>query len=369
MSGQQHSGNKRKTHFVFRATFRLLLIFAGIAMALSYISVYINPDTFALPLFFGLYFIPILIINLLLLLVALIRRSKSAWIPVAVLLPALMFTDLFFKIGSESSTDIEGIKLKIESYNVGTFSASKGKESRDECRAKVVRHIRQVNPDIVCFQEFYVNTPAQADSLFPGYPYKYHHLFKVRNGKYFGNLIISRFPIVSTGKISFPRSTNLSIYADIDHFGRIIRIYNNHLESYNISFTSLVQKLSKATKISGDEIKNDIKTVHEKMRGTFIKRSQQVNRILENIAGSSHPAIICGDFNDTPMSFTYHMLAKERKDSFKESGKGFGATFIPLWPLLRIDYILYPKEFGSISHQTHKIKLSDHYPISSEIII
>lgn len=369
MPKTQHTAGKRKTPRVFGITFRLVLILAGAAMVLSYAAMYINPNKFGIPLFFGLYFIPILLINVFFLLMALIRRSKSVWIPVVVLLPSLLFTDLFYKIGSENQADLEGIKLKIESYNVGTFSASKGHEGRKECRAKVMGHIRENNPDIACFQEFYVDTKEQIDTLFPQYPHKYHHLFRVKNGKYFGNLIVSRYPILSQGKISFPRSTNLAIYADIDHFGRTIRIYNNHLESYNISFTSIVQKFSHAEKVSGDEIRNDLKVVHEKMLGTFIKRSEQVNKILENIAGSSYPAIICGDFNDTPMSYTYHMLAKERKDSFKESGEGFGATFLPIWPLLRIDYILYPKEFESVSHTTHRIKLSDHYPISSEIII
>jgi endonuclease/exonuclease/phosphatase family metal-dependent hydrolase len=369
MTKKTHTANRRKTPLLFGLTFRLILIIAGISLVISYASVYINPSKFGLPLFFGLYFVPIIIINLLLLIIALIRRSKSAWIPAMALLPTLMFTDLFYKIGSENKTDVEGIKLKIESYNVGMFSSSKTKESREECRTKVIRHIEENNPDIACFQEFYADTKAQIDSLFPNYKYRYYHVFKIRNGKYFGNLIISRFPIVSQGKISFRRSTNLSIYADIDHFGRIIRIYNNHLESYNVSFTSLIQKLNGKEKIAGEEIKNDIKEVHEKVLGTFIKRSDQVNKILENISLSAHPAIICGDFNDTPMSFTYHRLVSGRKDSFREAGSGFGATFIPVWPLLRIDYILYPQEFGDINHKTHNLKLSDHYPISTEIII
>ncbi|MEG2849298.1 MAG: endonuclease/exonuclease/phosphatase family protein [Bacteroidales bacterium] len=369
MSVKKHNGSRKKAPLLFGLTFRLILIVAGIAMILSYISVFINPSQISLPLFFGLYFIPILITNLVLLILALIRRSKSAWIPIMVLLPALMFTDLFYKIGGDNSSDIEGIKLKIESYNVGMFSSSKLKYTKEECRIKVINHITESNPDIACFQEFHVNTKAQMDSILPQYKYRYYHVFKIQNGKYFGNLILSRFPIVSKGKLSFRRSTNLSIYVDIEHFGRIIRIYNNHLESYNISFTALVQKLNKREKVLGDEIKNDIKEVHEKVLGTFIKRSDQVNKIMENITQSSHPAIICGDFNDTPMSFTYHRLSKNRKDSFRESGSGFGASFIPLWPLLRIDYILFPKEFGCINHKTHKIKLSDHYPISSDIII
>ena len=90
------------------------------------------------------------------------------------------------------------------------------------------------------------------------------------------------------------------------------------------------------------------------------------NTILENIGHSRHPVIICGDFNDTPLSYAYHRLSKGRKDSFKEAGKGFAATFAPLWPLLRIDYILFPKEFSGISHHTPRINLSDHYPVIAE---
>ena len=69
------------------------------------------------------------------------------------------------------------------------------------------------------------------------------------------------------------------------------------------------------------------------------------------------------------MSYVYHTLAKGRKDSFKDCGKGFGSTFAPLWPLLRIDYIIYPEEYCGMSHKVLKENISDHYPVVAEIII
>jgi endonuclease/exonuclease/phosphatase family metal-dependent hydrolase len=118
-----------------------------------------------------------------------------------------------------------------------------------------------------------------------------------------------------------------------------------------------------------EELTRDIVETHEKMLGTFIKRSQQVDRIIGHINETPHRTIICGDFNDTPMSYTYHTLAKNRKDTFKEAGKGFGATFVPMWPLLRIDYLLVPEDSQCITHTIHRSGLSDHYPVSAEIII
>ncbi len=344
----------------------------GLALIISYVSIYIDPQKFAIPLFFGLYFIPILFINLLLLIIAIITKSRSAWLLIIITLPTLFFAELFYNFGNNDEPPTSEIELKIESYNVGTFSSSATGEDRDECRAEVVKHIKEVNPDIICFQEFYIDNLSQINRLFPKYKYKHHQFFKLNNGKYFGNLIISRLPIRNKGQVKFGenmKGTNLSIYADVDISGKLVRIYNNHLESYNISITSLSRRTKSVDDILENSVRDDIIDVHEKMLSSFKKRAKQVNMIIEDIQNCPIPTIICGDFNDTPMSFTYHKLKKDHKDSFKESGKGFGASFAPLWPFVRIDYILFQKEFKSSLHNTHKIKLSDHYPVSANIII
>lgn len=369
MAKKRHGGGRKKSPLLFGITFRAILIVAAAAMFLSYISVYINPAKFSLPLFFGLYFIPILGINLLLLIIALLRRSASAWITVAALLPALLYTELFVKIGHGEVPQKEGIKLSVASYNVGMFSSSSEKLPRKECRSNVNKFLKEEDPDIVCLQEFFAEDYTQADTIFSQYPHRHYHLFKAKNGKLFGNIILSKFPIGDKGRLSFRGSTNLAIYADIEHYGRTLRIYNNHLESYNVSFTALAHKFGSKEHLNREELTQDIVETHEKMKGTFIRRSEQVDRILEDINRSSLRTIICGDFNDTPMSYTYHSMAKRHKDTFEEAGAGFGATFIPVWPLLRIDYILAPRDSECINHTIHKSNLSDHYPVSAEMII
>ncbi len=361
----------KKTPFVFAFSFRFILVVSAVAMLLSYLSVYVNPVKFSVPLFFGLYFIPIAAINFLLFIIALINRSRSAWIPIIVLLPSLLYAETFFKIGSTPVAEKEGIKLKIESYNVGMFSSGANKSiNRRGNRAAVMQHILNNSPQVVCLQEVYVESKKQIDTLLQKeYKYRYYHIFKLRNNHYFGNLTLSKYPIAASGKISFPQSTNLSIYTDIKHYGKTLRIYNNHLESYNVSFTGLIKKFNRDNNPNGEDIRNELIEVHEKMRNTFIKRSEQVDKILSTINESNHPAIICGDFNDTPMSYTYYQLAKGRKDSFKESGSWFAGTYVPVWPLLRIDYILFPSEYEGVRHTTLKADFSDHYPVIAEIII
>ena len=76
-----------------------------------------------------------------------------------------------------------------------------------------------------------------------------------------------------------------------------------------------------------------------------------------------------GDFNDNPVSYTYYRLSKGRKDSFVDAGRGISPTYYYLWPMLRIDYILYPKRFQATGYKVFDVNYSDHYPIMSVLNI
>jgi endonuclease/exonuclease/phosphatase family metal-dependent hydrolase len=62
-------------------------------------------------------------------------------------------------------------------------------------------------------------------------------------------------------------------------------------------------------------------------------------------------------------------MTRDRKDAFIEAGKGFGATYSLLWPMLRIDYVLLPENCRALSHQIPRLPFSDHYPVITEIEI
>jgi endonuclease/exonuclease/phosphatase family metal-dependent hydrolase len=82
---------------------------------------------------------------------------------------------------------------------------------------------------------------------------------------------------------------------------------------------------------------------------------------------SLYPIVVCGDFNDTPVSYAYRKLSKGKKDAFTNSGNGIGTTYAKM--PLRIDYILHDKKFSSFNYKQHKRELSDHYAISTELAI
>ena len=94
-----------------------------------------------------------------------------------------------------------------------------------------------------------------------------------------------------------------------------------------------------------------------------------MNKVFDDIENCPVEAFVCGDFNDNPISYTYYRMMRDRQDTFVQAGNGFAATYSLIWPLLRIDYILSPKSFTVVSHETPRIRLSDHYPVISEIAL
>lgn len=345
---------------------RTIAIILSAALCLSYASVLVNPAENRIPLYFGLFYIPILAASVLMFLILAIAKSRVSLILLIAILPSALFAGDYFRAGGgdEAVDDTPGSHLNILSYNTGMFSSSKGKLSRRECRERITALIDSADCDVVCLQEVYVAEGEQANPLPDKYRYMHKHMYRLSSGAKFGNLTLSKYPIADKGVISFKKSTNLSIYTDIRLKDTTIRIYNNHLESYNISFTSLIKHSTDREKFTEELI-----GVKEKLDRSTVKRVFQVDTILKHVKSSEMPVFFCGDFNETPMSFAYRRLKSGMKDTFREAGKGFGATYSMFWPLLRIDYILVPEQCRVHEYRTIRTGLSDHYPIISKLKI
>ena len=256
----------------------------------------------------------------------------------------------------------ELVKYGVEGKPVLVLKDGSGKSLRGECEDSVYSFLKGTGADIICLQEYYADDVetlrSRLSSRFNGYDFDFY-VYTGRSGC-FGNVILSRFPILGQGVIKFEHSSNLALYTDIRAYGREFRLYNCHFESYNISFPGIVKGLIGRK----DGI---LKETERKMRHSLSLRPRQVDKVLEHISGCRSGTILCGDFNDNPMSYTYQRLIRGHRDTFCEAGKGFGATYSVLWPVLRIDYVFIPKEFRALTHASPRMGLSDHYPVISEI--
>ena len=358
---------KRKKNVLFGITSRVLMLIVAALLALSYLSIVINPAHIWLVSLSGLMFVPLMTLNLLLLFWAFYRRSKSFLIPLLALLPSFFFIGRYVQFNSDETLEAQaqGPSVKIITWNVGRFAmhgGNTGVSSREECMDSVINFIVSNEPDIICLQEFSLKNGEKAKEYlkkrFKGYNAEYY-MFPDAGGS-FGNVTLSRLPVNGKGKIKFDQSANLAIYTDHKVGERRFRVYNCHFESYNISFTGLIRGLAH----------RDSTIVAEtgtKMKRSITRRPKQVDKVFEDIENCPVESFVCGDFNDNPMSYTYFRMTRGRKDAFVEAGKGFGATYSLLWPMLRIDYVLFPDIYKAISHDIPKVPYSDHYPVVTEI--
>ena len=352
----------------FGLTNRVLLLAAASLLALSYLSMVVNPAKFWLISLAGLFFVPFIILNLFLLIWAFVRRSKAFMIPLLALIPAVFFVGRYAHIkGDDYPETAADNVLKVVSWNVGRFALQaedSGAGSYEECVDSVFEFIKKEDPDIVCLQEFSTRNSRQVrqqlKKLMKGYSAEYY--IYTGSGRSFGNVTLSKLPVKNRGVIKFDGSTNLAIFTDYESGGRQFRVYNCHFESYNISFSGIVRALL-------EKDKDVVTETGVKMKRSITRRPKQVDQVFNDIEDCPVEAFVCGDFNDNPMSYTYYRMMRDRLDTFVQAGDGFGATYARLWPLLRIDYILCPKSMTVLSHETPHVDFSDHYPVITQIAL
>ena len=107
----------------------------------------------------------------------------------------------------------------------------------------------------------------------------------------------------------------------------------------------------------------DIRNISVSLKKGFAQRAHQAQVVKAQIDLSPYPVIVTGDFNDTPVSYSYRKIRKGLNDSFVTSGYGAGFTYRGNYPPNRIDYILYDNALESRQFDIIKAKYSDHYPV------
>ena len=208
----------KKKYRIFGITSRFLMLIVAALLALSYLSIVINPAKLWPVSLSGIFYVPLMTVNLLLLLWAFKRRSKSFVIPLLALIPSFFFIGRYVQLPSESADDqpVSGEVVKIISWNVGRFAlhdSNTGINTSAQCVDSIFSFIRQQDPDIICLQEFSIANAEKVKSYlkhrFKDYTAEYYLFPDARNS--FGNLTLSRLPVEGKGRIRFEESANLAI--------------------------------------------------------------------------------------------------------------------------------------------------------------
>jgi endonuclease/exonuclease/phosphatase family metal-dependent hydrolase len=333
------------------------------ALLLAYVSVYINPSIVSFPALFGLAYPYIVAANIIMALVWVIFRKWLAMLSVFVIAFGFGYMHSFIRFrnhGNEIHHD-----LKVMSYNVRLFNMYEDAEKNSYW--KMIQLMKKEDPGILCIQEYFVrgNPSTAGQKLHDGLGSSLQtHIKLVKSGasSYYGIVTLTRYPVINRGNIVHPGSSSLTIFTDIVVDTDTFRIYNNHLQSFRLRHIegNLLSEI--AGNDPGGSMDN-IAGLYRSLSEGFESRSIQVDRVRRHIETSPYPVIVAGDFNDTPISYTYHRMRRGLKDAFVEAGYGAGFTYRGKYPPNRIDYILYNEEIDCNDFDIVKVRYSDHYPI------
>ncbi len=363
-------GRTKRLGFFSKAML-LANVLAAAALLFSYLAPIINPQTFWPIAFFGIAYLPLLVVNGLFVIYWLVRNVRFAAIS---LLAILLGWNTLQKHYGFSSAVPESVvvspdtgHIRILTYNVHFFRQFDQKDTKLTIREQAVRVMGDVSPDVICIQEYYTRQKGEYNmaDVFEreiGMPYRYISPTAANDYEAYGMAIFSRFPIVGSGVLpEHEYGVNRIIYADIDKNGRIFRVYNVHLRSFGFQ------------KEDYDFINNPSKTIEKdaastkrigaRLKHAFTARSAQAVELREHSQACNLPYLIAGDFNDTPLSYAVNEVSAGMKNAFRESGRGWGVTYNGDFPNFQIDYILSSQAFDVLHYQIIKVKLSDHYPV------
>jgi endonuclease/exonuclease/phosphatase family metal-dependent hydrolase len=331
-----------------------------IAMCISGYSGHISPNDYPLLSISGLAFPLIVGVNLVFLVFWIFFYWRLLIIPIVGLLLCYQPIRQYCPLNREKDTS--GKCIKVLSFNVhmyGIFDPEK------RFNTDIIDYIKKTGADIVCIQEslhrkyYGVDVKTVFNDVYP-----YQEFFEPKPS-HTTHFIYSKYPILSKELIPIESDGNMSDAYLIDMEGDTVLVINNHLETYGLS------KEDKENYENIVEGNGSNENMERNLLKKIIKSTQIRARQAETIADylkkyEDIPVIVCGDFNDTPLSYVHHTICKGLIDTYVATGNGPGFSYTNNNMYERIDHILCSKHFEPCkSIVDSKTKMSDHNPIIS----
>ncbi len=340
----------------------IVVVVGMVATGFSYL---VPPTKIAIVAPMGLVFPFFLAANFVFLVLWLLFRWKNAWMSVVAFVvcyvPVSMYVSFHFK------SDVPEGSLKVLSYNVLDFRGMDKGLSRED--NPIVSFILNNDADIVCLQECPEKNLSEKmyEQLYEKYPY--HHY--ANQGKGFTSLsVYSKYEITKVDSIPYDTCKCFSVAYTVVLPRGYAMVVNNHFESNKFSpekksdFRNLM-----LGELEKDSVGAESKYIYRRFTDVARRRTLQVKAVEEFLSlNGDVPTILCGDFNDIPISYNYNMIARHLRDCFRSVGLGFGWTYCHNGMRVRIDNIMCSDRFIPFRCRVlSDVEYSDHYPIEAWI--
>lgn len=336
----------------------LLLLLCGLSSTLS-------PAEHPRLALFCLGFPLLLALNIAFVFFWLIFQVKKVWIALIGLLCSGSYIRSYCPLNFPSKAP-EG-SLKLLTYNTKSFGNSKIDENGHNA---VLDYLLQSKADIICLQEAmpgYDLKIKDIDQKLSEYGYNgvdFDHVDS-NSGLRGDRRVYSKLPILSAESVVGASAGNGVMAVRLLYDNDTILLLNGHLESYRLTMEDKQHYKDILKEPEGEKTEENSKALLNKMSNVSRLRGPQADSVLQYIERSGEKSVIvCGDFNDSPISYPCHKLSECLKDAYKESGNGLGFSYVDKGFYFRIDHIFVSDYWQTYdTHIDKSITASDHYPM------
>ena len=334
-------------------------------LILTAYSPYFNPESLPFLANLGLGFPILLLLQAVFLLFWLLVKPKQVKYSIIGLL--IIAPQLFKYCPVNWTKPTPNEAIKVLSYNTMSFG---GLTKNSNHKNEILEYLKDSQADIICLQEYSASSNSKyvtdQDINKALSTYNYSKINKIGNNKSGNKLAIySKYPIKQTTILPLNSSYNGAVAYVLNVHGEDVLVINCHLESNKITKEDKVTYERILKMENKEQLVKDTKSLYSKFIDASLIRQKQAQKVDSIVKISKLPyKIVCGDFNDSPLSYTNRLLEENLTNAFVQSGTGFGISYNQNKFFFRIDNILVSKNIKAFNCIVDRsIKASDHYPI------
>jgi len=340
----------------------------------AHLAVFLSPARWAIPALAGLAF-PVCGLLLLMAAGVALRRRRWGWslgFVALLLMSAPLYRSVWGGFGlGMPEVCAEAPTLKVMGWNVRLYNRYGwlGEGTREG----IFNAVEAEAPDVLCLQEhfrdpdprsFPVEGPMRraVASKKEGQVGLHEVWAKGKAGRRFGVATWSRHPIVGRESISFGTSSNnVCAVTDIVWQADTVRVFNGHFASLHFGTEDYAALEEGVPDAEGRQ------RIWSRMREAYVARVAQVGQVMEAVVRSPHPVVLCGDFNDVPVSWALQEVRGLLRDAHDVRGLRMDGTWQGAVPGVRIDHILLDSTWPVVSFGTGGEGLSDHRFVTAAV--
>lgn len=354
--------------FINDMTMTVASVCAVTLLFLCAVSVYVSPAYFKYASVLGLIFPGAVALTVLVFIICLVFCFRRSWICFVGLCLTFGSIRSYFPINPFQAAHLPSSEaLRVMTYN--THGTGNVKDST--LQTDYLQYVLDQQADIFVFQE---GSPEflEWDSINPRFRQRYPYCEIPFPGQSTHQGCCSRYPIKRSEVVTHVGSGNAAIAFWIEHpTQHEILVINCHLRSNQLTegereqYSAIVHNSNQTAKET-EQTHNTVRMLADK----FIKAAELRAHMADTIADflNKHrdvPTIVCGDFNDTPISYSCSRVKRcGLNDAFRMTGNGMGRSFNKDAIAVRIDHAFCSDHFQPISARIDKLPdWSDHYPL------